>query len=160
MLKAELLSIVLNVRSQYESYRIDNLAALHGHTVIRLPPYHCELNSIEFIWSQVKDYIASNNTTFKEDEVMRLTHEAIDNITPELWTKEVKHVLNIEEQMWQLDGLVDVEVDKLVNEKSRRINKKYSADEVDLFAVLYPDQIPYQDRGITLGSTDEDSSES
>ncbi|KAG8183378.1 hypothetical protein JTE90_008280 [Oedothorax gibbosus] len=94
ILKAELLSIVSNVRFQYELYQIDNLAA---HTVICLPLYHCELNLIELTWSHVKDYIASNNTTFKEDEEMQLTHEAIDNITPKLWGKEVKHVLNIEE---------------------------------------------------------------
>ena len=74
MLKAELLSIVSNVRSQYESYQIDNLAALHGHTVIRLPPYHCGLNPIKLILSQVKDYITSNSTKFKKEEVMRLTH--------------------------------------------------------------------------------------
>ena len=38
-------------------YVIDELAKAPGHEVVRLPPYHCELNSIEFCWSQVKGHI-------------------------------------------------------------------------------------------------------
>ena len=52
---------------QYKSdprYRIDQLFKEAGHTVLRLPPYHCDLNPIELIWSQLKRYVAANNVTF------------------------------------------------------------------------------------------------
>ena len=54
MLKVELLEIISSVRKNYEMYKIDTLAAQHGHTILRLPPYHCELNPIENVCSQVK----------------------------------------------------------------------------------------------------------
>ncbi|KAG8192311.1 hypothetical protein JTE90_002132 [Oedothorax gibbosus] len=53
-----------------------------------------------------------------------------------------------------VNGPISIDNAVRVVECSRKTNKKYSAEEVDLFAVLDPDQIPYQDRGITLGSTD------
>ncbi|XP_054721324.1 uncharacterized protein LOC129231136 [Uloborus diversus] len=83
MLKAELLNLVQNVRSKYEEYRVDRIAALHGHTVLRLLPYHCELNPIENIWSVVKGKVAAENRTFKEKEVEELTKKAIDNVSDE-----------------------------------------------------------------------------
>lgn len=30
----------------------------HGIEILRLPPYHCELNSIELIWAGIKGYVA------------------------------------------------------------------------------------------------------
>lgn len=44
--------------------------------VARLPPYHCQYNSIELIWAQVKGEVAKNNTTFKFDDVEKLLHKA------------------------------------------------------------------------------------
>ena len=30
-------------------YKVDEIIRAHGHEVLRLPPYHCELNAIERI---------------------------------------------------------------------------------------------------------------
>lgn len=65
LLKPELLTISRDLRPQNKSYVIDNLAKDNGHTVLRLPPYHCELNPIELAWAMVKGYVKQNNTTFK-----------------------------------------------------------------------------------------------
>ena len=37
-----------------------------GHEVVRLPPYHCELNRIELAWPQVKRFIKANNTVYRK----------------------------------------------------------------------------------------------
>ena len=39
-------------------YLKDETAHEHGHTVLRLPVAHCELNPIELAWASVKGYIA------------------------------------------------------------------------------------------------------
>lgn len=113
MIKAELLCLVSNVRHKYEEYRVDQVAQLHGHTVLRLPPYHCELNPIENIWSVVKGDVAAKNKTFKEKEVELLTQEAIANISPNTWANCLNHVLKEEQRMWDLDGLCDHTVENL-----------------------------------------------
>ncbi|XP_052124354.1 uncharacterized protein LOC113215480 [Frankliniella occidentalis] len=47
--KAEMIAVIKE-RGIQKRYEIDELANSHGHTVLRLPPYHCELNPIELVW--------------------------------------------------------------------------------------------------------------
>ena len=47
-------------------YVVDEMAKAAGHEIVRLPPYHCELNPIELACSQVKRYI-------KEKKLFTLT---------------------------------------------------------------------------------------
>lgn len=60
--KPELLELVRPLRKK-RLFFLDGLAAEEGHQVVRLPPYHCELNPIELIWSQLKGFVRSRNTT-------------------------------------------------------------------------------------------------
>lgn len=111
MIKVELLQLVAENKKKYAAYRIDEIAAEQGHTVLRLPPYHCELNPIELVWSQVKGHVSANNRSFKVDEVMKLTCEGIQNVSVASWDKCVAHVIKEEKKMWELDGLADNTID-------------------------------------------------
>lgn len=55
-LKRELLLLVKENKIETKHYVIDELLKAHGHLVMCLPPYHCDLNPIEFCWAQVKQY--------------------------------------------------------------------------------------------------------
>ncbi|XP_075730481.1 uncharacterized protein LOC119185563 [Rhipicephalus microplus] len=91
-LKAELLDLVNDHKKMFSAYRVDVLAKAAGHDVVRLPPYHCEFNPIELIWSQVKGYVAANNTTFTLAGVEKLVRESIDRVTPDNWLQACAHV--------------------------------------------------------------------
>ncbi|KAG8239832.1 hypothetical protein J437_LFUL011458 [Ladona fulva] len=56
-LKRDLLFLVDQVRKDFEKFRVDELAKSKGCSVLRLPPYHCELNPIEMVWAQIKHYV-------------------------------------------------------------------------------------------------------
>ncbi|KAG8175752.1 hypothetical protein JTE90_029237 [Oedothorax gibbosus] len=112
MIKAELLELVALVRDKYTKYQIDELRQVLDIQFCACP-HTIELNPIELVWSQVKGYVANKNKTFKEEEVKRLTNEAIENVSADQWKRYIKHVINEEQQMWELDGLVDSQVDKL-----------------------------------------------
>ena len=62
-LKCELYSLIVS-SNPVTVYVIDEIAKAAGHEVVRLPPYHCELNPIEMAWAQVKGYIRVHNTKF------------------------------------------------------------------------------------------------
>lgn len=115
-LKAELLELVNEHKHKYAGYRIDTLAKAAGHDVLRLPPYHCELNPIELVWSQVKGYVAANNTTFKLDEVEKLLHAGIDLVSEENWRRDCAHVEKIENESWERDGEIDNNIQSLIIE--------------------------------------------
>ena len=81
------------------SYTIDEIALEHGHMVLRLPPYHSELNPIELIWGQIKHFVARENKTYKIGGVAELVEYAMDNIiSSEQGQGAIHHVLSFENQ--------------------------------------------------------------
>jgi len=79
--KAELYNLIKMHKPQYETFAIDRLLTYHGHTVLRLPPYHPDLNPIEKMWAIVKNRTAAKNVTFKLQDVKHLAEQnfAADN---------------------------------------------------------------------------------
>jgi len=75
MTKAELYDLIKVHKPQYETFEIDRLLADHGHTVLRLPPYHPDLNPIEQICGIVKTRIAAKNVTFKLQDFQQLAEQ-------------------------------------------------------------------------------------
>lgn len=114
MLKVELMKIVKGNRDEYDRYVVDELAAVYGVTVLRLPPYHCELNPIELVWAQVKGYVARNNKTFKMKDVGNLLRKGLEEVTPEKWKACIRHTIKVEEEMRQLNHTIDRVVDTFV----------------------------------------------
>ncbi|XP_040076648.1 uncharacterized protein LOC120848699 [Ixodes scapularis] len=92
MKKKDVLSNVATVKDRYTKYKVDIMATDVGHTVLRLPPYHCELNPIELIWARVKQEVASKNIAFKPNDAERRLREAVDNVTTVHWHDCVEHV--------------------------------------------------------------------
>ena len=110
MVKAELLDLVKQHKPR-PKYIIDELASAHGHEVLRLPPYHCELNPIEMVWSDLKGYVARRNSSYKKKDIIRLFEEAKSRFDAERWANFENHVVReFEEKLWQIDGLRDEEV--------------------------------------------------
>ncbi|CAI6364661.1 unnamed protein product [Macrosiphum euphorbiae] len=51
--KVGLMNIVNRIKPQFNKYVIDEYVKSKNMVVLRLPPYHCELNPIELAWSSV-----------------------------------------------------------------------------------------------------------
>jgi transposase len=83
LLKKDLMDIVDSERSKYDGYKIEDMAKAMGHSVLRLPPYHCELNPIELVWAQIKHNVSVNNTQFKTNLMDKLIQERFDRVTVE-----------------------------------------------------------------------------
>jgi hypothetical protein len=94
-------------------YAIDKLLSEHGHSVLRLPPYHPELNPIELIWVLVKNYVAAHNVTFNLDDVWKIAVDKFNNVKMEESKKNCDHVTKIEDDYLQREHIVD-EVQELI----------------------------------------------
>ncbi|CAK1580631.1 unnamed protein product [Parnassius mnemosyne] len=115
MVKATLIDIVRQHKQEHcDKYVVDEMAAQHGIIVLRLPPYHCELNPIELVWAQAKGYVARNNKTFKMTEVKKLFEEGLQHITPEKWNSCVSHIIKKEDKMYGLDHMIDNVTDRFL----------------------------------------------
>ncbi|KAJ8909809.1 hypothetical protein NQ315_015302 [Exocentrus adspersus] len=97
------------------------MAKKDDEIVLRLPPYHCELNPIEMIWAQITN-------------VKPLLIDALNKITEVNWKKCVDHVIKEEEKMSKLDGIMDDVIEPLIisiNNDSDSDNDSSSGDSED-----------------------------
>lgn len=136
MLKAELYELIkihkpLNIR-----YVIDGIFNGHGHEVLRLPPYHPELNAIELVWAEVKNWVAANNVTFKFKEVEELARKKFDTITAADWTKKCENVHNYEKNFMgnqaNLEDAVESFIINLGVDSSDDENSNFSDNQSDM----------------------------
>ncbi|KAF2899539.1 hypothetical protein ILUMI_06642 [Ignelater luminosus] len=113
MVKAELLVPVKHVPI-FHQRGVDELAKETNKSVLRLPPYHCELNPIELTWLQTKGYVTRNNVTFKLNDVTVLFKSVVELIMSENWKSAIGHMLNVEQEMWELDRILEIQVETLI----------------------------------------------
>lgn len=61
MSKEELINFVKLNKPQSPIYKLDEMARVCSHEVLRLPLYYCQFNAIELIWAQVKGKLVNHN---------------------------------------------------------------------------------------------------
>ena len=114
MLKPELYELIKRYKPREKKYVIDEIAREHGHEIVRLPPYHCDLNPIELIWANIKNYVARRNTTWKLKDVQSLCLEAVEQVTPANWRDAVESTIKVENKYWETDGILEERVGELI----------------------------------------------
>ncbi|KAF0301818.1 hypothetical protein FJT64_025953 [Amphibalanus amphitrite] len=128
--KPELLELVRPLRKK-KLFFLDRLAAEEGHQVVRLPAYHCDLNPIELVWSQLKGFVRSRNTTGRVDDIERLLQEGIQAVTAEDWAKCCRHVIVLEKKYWENDGIME-EIEPVVVSLRSDSSSDESAEDDDV----------------------------
>ncbi len=102
MLKSELFDLCSRLAPKPE-FLIDNIARQHGHTVLRTPPYHPELQPIETCWAIVKNHIAQHNDcTLKKVNI--LLEEGFAKVTSTTCQKLIKKINCQEDAFWEEDA--------------------------------------------------------
>ena len=67
------------------------------------------------MWAKVKGTVAMENKTFKLGEIQVITCEAMKDVDKEYFSKCEDHVLIIEEEYWENEGLRFIQPDAVVN---------------------------------------------
>ena len=73
----------------------------------------CDLNAIELIWADKKNYVARENREMTLKSVEALFRERRSQITAEKCKKCIEHVKKVELFYWKTDRIVDQKMDKL-----------------------------------------------
>lgn len=94
----ELYDIIKKHKTDFVTYKIDDIIRSKGFEVLRLPPYHPELNAIENIWGVLKNYIALRNIEQNMTNTEHLIQESISKITSETWRNTCKSVIKKENE--------------------------------------------------------------
>jgi transposase len=101
MLKSELFDLCSRFAVKPE-FLIDRFARKEGHSILRTPPYHPELQPIETCWAIVKNYVAQHNDcTMKK--VFILLEEGFAKVTNKTCQKLIEKINLQEETFWAED---------------------------------------------------------
>lgn len=120
-IKPLLMDKVETLKPQYDKYEIDEYVKDNNKTILRLPPYHYELNPIMLAWSSVKSYVQAHNNTFQLKDVQELLKRGVEHVTPEMWTNFVGQVIKKEKKFWDIDDTIDEVIEKDRKEVARPI---------------------------------------
>ncbi len=102
MLKSELFELCSHFSAKPE-FLIDIIARKKGHSVLRTPPYHPELQPIEKCWAIVKDHVAQHND-YTMKKVRILLEEGFAKVTDDTCQELIKKVYLQEETFWNEDA--------------------------------------------------------
>ncbi|XP_063539476.1 uncharacterized protein LOC134748611 [Cydia strobilella] len=105
-------------KSPENTFKMDELLKRHGHDVLQLPPYMCDLNPIQLALAKVKRLVREQNVTsdFSLARLKEVTEQAIMQVTQADWRRYDDHVLVLEELYWQRDGVMEDVIDSFVIE--------------------------------------------
>jgi hypothetical protein len=112
MLRAQLYDLIKLNKPTHTCYVIDQILADKGHTVLRLPPYHPDLNPTELIWANVKLWVASKSTTFKIKDVEQLCRQRFEEIWHEEWENVCPHVEKVEQLYYAQEGIIEDAIER------------------------------------------------
>lgn len=114
MLKPQLYDIIRKHKQVFIKYSLDSILSKEGHDIIRLPPYHPDLNPIEMIWSQVKQYIAKQNHNGSIKKIAEVCKQKMESMGNSEWGAVCANVKKLETEMWKNESYMDIEMDKLI----------------------------------------------
>ncbi len=118
LLKAELYALCKSYEPKPE-YKIDKIAAAAGHSILRTPQYHPELQPIEMCWGIVKNYMAKH-CDFTLQQFRNNLPLAFSQVTSETCRKLITKIVAEEDKYWEEDGQIDENQSLDVNSKLKQ----------------------------------------
>lgn len=114
MLKPDLYNIIKVHKPTFKTYEIDEMLTQRGHSVLRLPPYHPDLNPIELVWASLKQYVAKKNLSFTITYVQQLCDNFFDEFSAAEWKKCCDHAIKWEQKFLEAEPLIDEITDQFI----------------------------------------------
>lgn len=101
MLKSELLHLT-KMHAKPKIFVVDQIIESYGHRILRLPPYHCQFNPIEYIWGISKQYYDNHigPNGYRDEAVWETWRNALSVSTPEIWRNCIFKCEKLIEEWW------------------------------------------------------------
>jgi hypothetical protein len=128
MLKIQLYDLVKAHKPLHKSFVMDNIMAAYGHTVLRLPPYHPDLNPIELVWADVKQSVGAENVSFHLDDVAKKCEKWFSEFGIENWQKVCDRTEQNEMEYIEKEGLRENARESIIIRRSEDSSDSASSD--------------------------------
>ncbi len=89
-------------------YAIDEIAKSYGHNVLRIPPYHPELQPIETCWGVVKNHVG-RSCDFTMNTLIAQLDFGFSKVTATTCANIIAKVRGIADKFWTEDLQMDAQ---------------------------------------------------
>uniref|UniRef100_A0A914XSM9 Tc1-like transposase DDE domain-containing protein n=2 Tax=Plectus sambesii TaxID=2011161 RepID=A0A914XSM9_9BILA len=118
-------------KAKYNIYAAEQIAKEHGFIILRLPPYHCDMNPIELVWSWIKKALRDElRGDDKLNVVMSNTKSTLKKLPQQVIRNYFQHVRNTERRYASLDDSTESSERDLISADD--IDDSDSEDDVEI----------------------------
>ena len=97
MLKVQLYEIIKAYKPKYKSFMM-----------LILLPYCSDINPVELIWVDVKQWVGANNTTFCINDTKHLCEQKFEETGADKWICVCEHIEKLEKQCYEQESIIDI----------------------------------------------------
>jgi len=138
-------NIVKLPQMQKYLYELDQRAEKSGIDIVRLPPYHCQFNPIEFVWKDIKLNIRKQNTEQKIDSMKPIVEKELRSYGADRIAGHWRHVKNLRDRTWEEDNYFENVQDAIVINPNGDDEEDYVESEEPNNEADFEDDVPYAD---------------
>ena len=145
--KVDLYDLIVKHRPQEKTFRVDHRLSEYGHTVLRLPPYMCDLSPIELAWAKIKRQVRENNVAgdLSLTRLKELTKMALESLTKEDWEGYCRHVVTRENGYRYTHNMMPTIIDSVVISLGANEDSSSSSQHVEIhLQILLPHRLVEQ----------------
>ncbi|XP_023720330.1 uncharacterized protein LOC111871440 [Cryptotermes secundus] len=128
MLKIQLYNLIKAHKPLHKNFAMDNIMAAYGHTVLRRPPYHPDLNPTELVWADVKQSVGAENVSFHLDDVAKKCEKWFSEFGIENWGKVCDRTEKNEKEYIEKDGIRENAIERIIIRRSEDSSDSDSSD--------------------------------
>ncbi|XP_023717166.1 uncharacterized protein LOC111869699 [Cryptotermes secundus] len=128
MLKIQLYDLIKTHKPLHKNFVMDNIMVAYGHTVLRLPPYHPDLNPIELVWADVKQSVGAENVSFHLDDVAKICEKWFSGFGTENWGKVCDRTKKNEKEYIKKEGIRENTIERIIIRRSEDSSDSDSSD--------------------------------
>jgi hypothetical protein len=113
MLKVQLYEIIRAYKPKFKIFLVDEIMIANGHTVLRRPLYHPDLNPIELIWADVKQWVSEKKTSGTNDFI-HLCEQRFEETGEDKWISVCEPVDELEKQYCEREGKTEDTIESII----------------------------------------------
>lgn len=106
MYKPQLYQLVLLNKDKFCDFKLDVILRDHGHTVLRLPAHHPDLNPVKTVLSSVRDYVG-RDICLNLESVLKIASEKVSSLTIEDWQQACRQAEAEENGLKATERIID-----------------------------------------------------
>ncbi|XP_063369770.1 uncharacterized protein LOC134658095 [Cydia amplana] len=119
--KIFLLQLISKTRSE-PVYAVDEALKSLGHTVLRIPPIHADLNPLEYVWEDIRKKVADSHGNASVDDKRRTWMKLYSEYPLAEYQKWVDLVKNTENEYYDMMYKLDEIVDDIIGRYAKDLN--------------------------------------